>query len=57
MNPKSRERKLQPTFSQSGKTSNNHTAIVEVDGKDIARKNIRLNMQSYVYSTLVKLLR
>ena len=40
MNPKSRKRKLEPTFSQQGKfkrlTSNNHTAIVEVDGKDVA---------------------
>ena len=40
MNPKTRKRKLQSTFSQPGKfkrlTSNNRTAIVEVDGKDIA---------------------
>jgi len=40
MNPKTRKRKLQLTFSQPGKfkrlTSNNRTAIVEVDGKDIA---------------------
>ncbi|CAG8658338.1 9125_t:CDS:1, partial [Paraglomus brasilianum] len=39
MNPKTRKRKLQLTFSQSGKfkrlTSNNRTAIVEVNGKDI----------------------
>jgi len=40
MNPKTRKRKLQSTFSQPGKfkrlTSNNRTAIVEVSGKDIA---------------------
>ena len=40
MNPKTRKRKLQSTFSQPGKfkrlTSNNRTAIVEVNGKDIA---------------------
>ena len=39
MNPKTRKRKLQLTFSQPGKfkrlTSNNRTAIVEVNGKDI----------------------
>jgi len=40
MNPKTRKRKLQSMFSQPGKfkrlTSNNRTAIVEVNGKDIA---------------------
>ncbi|CAG8602835.1 5150_t:CDS:2 [Cetraspora pellucida] len=39
-NPQTRKRKLQPTFSERGifkrLTSNNHTAIVEVDGKDIS---------------------
>ncbi|CAG8655851.1 1019_t:CDS:2 [Ambispora leptoticha] len=37
-NPQTRKRKLQPTFSQQGTfirlTSNNHTAIVEIDGKE-----------------------
>ena len=39
MNPQTRKRKFQPTFSQRGVfktlTSNNHTAIVEVNDKDI----------------------
>jgi hypothetical protein len=50
MNPKSRKRKLEPTFSQQGKfkrlTSNNHTAIVEVDGKDVATSIKRLKVVS-----------
>jgi transposase InsO family protein len=50
MNPKSRKRKLEPTFSQQGKfkrlTSNNRTAIVEVDGKDVATSIKRLKVVS-----------
>ena len=48
MNPKTRKRKLQPTFSQEGKfkrlASNNHTAIVEVDGKDVATSIKRIKV-------------
>lgn len=48
MNPKSRKRKLQPTFSQEGTfkrlTANNHTAIVEVDGKDVATSIKRIKV-------------
>jgi DNA-binding protein Fis len=50
MNPKSRKRKVEPTFSQQGKfkrlTSNNHTTIVEVDGKDVATSIKRLKVVS-----------
>lgn len=39
MNPQTRKRKLQPIFSQKGTfkrlTSNNHTAIVDIGGKDV----------------------
>ncbi|CAG8578376.1 7972_t:CDS:2 [Paraglomus brasilianum] len=48
MNPKTRKRKLQPTFSQEGKfkrlAANNHTAIVEVDGKDITTSIKRIKV-------------
>ena len=38
-NPQTRKRKLQPIYSQQGifkrLTSNNHTAIIEIDEKDV----------------------